>query len=185
MKKIVSLVVTVVLCFNISVPAFAVDHTISSTTSHEEIMPQNINIIPENGLSVLPRSGGPTPLSETRPDVPDGFSYWYSRTDSTILNVIFAVGENYAHAQITAALAPIAPVVGTIYGLAVVALQALNANRIPGDYVEYIYECDNPETEYQVPYVYWHLYEITIETDTGDIVLYTSYYEWAVMPRSL
>lgn len=133
--------------------------------------------------TVAPRSGGPE-TTKTRPSIPNGFytQPYATLTPNAFLDVTFAILESVTCAII---MAPLGGGTAIFTGALVAGLQALGGGSLPANTIEYIYEAKDPVGDFQVPYVYWHLIKYTISTVEGDVVVYTNYYEYAVMPRGV
>lgn len=141
----------------------------------------------QNGIvytaMATPRSGGPE-TTKTRPPVPNGFytQPYATLTQNAVLDVTFAVIESITCAIV---MTPFGGGTALFTGALVAGLQALGGGSLPANAIEYIYEAKDPVGDFQVPYVYWHLIKYTINTVEGDVVVYTNYYEYAVMPRGI
>lgn len=118
-------------------------------------------------------------LQETAPSVPTGFTYKYSlerdsEAEAKLVNGVLVV---------TAFI----PGFGTTVSI-IGAIQFIDSwNQDPNlqsTYTDYVYEAENPEAEYGVPYVYWHKMKMYYKTSDNKIeVRWGSYYEYAVAPR--
>ena len=121
-----------------------------------------------------------TDLSTTEPATPSGFTYCYKLekdmdVDAALVNGVLKLTSRIPY-----------------FGEACAGIQAINWNdnfvaydpNIDGAYTDYVYEADNPEVEYGVPYVYWHKLKMTYTNSNGSTeIRWQSYYEYAVAPR--
>ena len=173
-KKVLSLFLALLMATLTCVPAFAVEenHAYIDTVT-----------LTENGA----RSGGVV-TTKNKPSIPSGFyTTPYAVINSNIMvDVLASITSSGATAYI------FAPITGTglfyagVVGAAIAGLAALGGGTLPAGAVEYIYEAQNPVADFQVPYVFWHEIEYTVDTeDEGPVVFYNSFYEYAVMPRSI
>lgn len=74
--------------------------------------------------------------------------------------------------------------VSAIIGISMAAAELFDDDSTPVEYVDYIYEADNPVVDFGVPYGYWHKLKYTIIFPDGSSeIRWSSYYEYAVAPR--
>lgn len=175
MKKFISLLLTLCMLVSISSTAAAADiSTTFASPSTSELM--------ENGA----RSGGVI-TTLNRPAIPSGFytTPYAIREGSVLLDFTVAAGTSGVTSYIFSPLSGSALAVYGVVAAIIAGLAVFGSGSLPAGAVEYIYEAKNPVTDFQVPYVYWHVIEYTKEFDDADpLVFYDSYYEYAVMPRS-
>lgn len=120
--------------------------------------------------------------SETEPATPSGYSYWYTTTGNA--DVDAAIGS----VGLTIALSGAGPIGVGVSILIAGATEFVSPREITGTYTDKVYKCDNPQ---DIPYSYFHKIKYTAKFDAdGDGIKesytrWTSYYEDAVMPRSV
>ncbi len=163
MKKIVSLMLALVMCMTLCVPAFATE--MDGFSVKEEV------------VNVQAKSS--SELSTREPATPSGFSYWYSAKRNSNFDAAFN-----GVALVLTGFIPGLGVMSTVIGLTMTIAGAFDNSNLPAEYEDIIYQADNPEAEYGVPYVYWHKLKYTIEVPNGGTYIrWADYYEYAVAPR--
>lgn len=176
MKKFISLLLTLCMIVSISSTAVAVDTSTTSATPSTSVM-----------METGARSGGVI-TTKNRPAIPSGFyTTPYAVLESNLmLDFTSAVATSGITAYIFSPLTGTALIYYGAVAAAIAGLAVLGGDSLPAGAVEYIYEAEDPVSDFQVPYVYWHVIEYTVDTeDEGPVVFYDSYYEYAVMPRSI
>ena len=115
----------------------------------------------------------------TEPSTPAGFSHYASVNRNAEFD-LFVTGTSVT----LTGLIPHAGVVCAIIGISIGAVELFDDDSLPVRYVDHIYEAEDPEINYGVPYVYWHKLEFSFDLpDGGTYSRWTSYYEYAVAPK--
>ena len=131
------------------------------------------------GLTIPAYAAAADNLSAKEPTKPSGFTHYLSANRNTTVEATL-VGASLTLVGYITGMGTFT----TIIGIPIAVAELFDDDSLPAKYVDYIYEADNPEVDYGVPYVYWHKLKYTFEVpDGGTYIRWGSYYEYAVAPR--
>lgn len=118
-------------------------------------------------------------LDWIEPSTPSGFSYYTSVNRNTEVDA-FINGTTLTLTGFIPGMGSICAIIGISQGFA----ELFDDDSLPVRYIDHIYEANNPEAQYGVPYVYWHKLEYTFTlSDGSSYSRWSDYYEYAVAPR--